>query len=199
MKYIFHRGYHNSKEEENKITAFINAFNNPNAYGIETDVRETLDHVFVLYHDPLFEGKLINKCLYKDLKKQNIPSLEDLLKIKTDKIILLEIKDFNLNLNKFISILNKYKRNIYIMSFNNKVIQKILNKTTKYKLGTLNYVFNTIDNYPFNFICILNSLLTPYVIDSYKRINVEVFSYGITKSSLINNKNILYIIDNKYL
>ncbi len=199
MKYIFHRGYHNNKKEENTLTAFINAFNNPTAIGIETDVRETQDHIFILYHNPLFNGKLVKSCLYKEFKKAKIPTLEELLKINTSKILLLEIKDFNLNINKLIKLLNKYNRNIYIMSFNNKIINSISKKTNKYKLGTLNYIFNTIDNYPYQFICIINSILTPNIIKAYHKLNIEVFSYAITKSSNITNKDIVYIIDNKYL
>ena len=120
------------------------------------------------------------------------------MKIETNKILLLEIKDFNLNIDKLIKLLDKYKRNIYLMSFNNKVIEKIYQKHTKYKLGILNYVLNTPSNYHYNFICILNDILTPFIIDTYRKLKVEVFSYGVrNKKDMLYN--VSYIVENKIL
>ena len=56
---------------------------------------------------------------------KDIILLEDLLKIKTDKILLLEIKEREIDKNKLLKLLNKYKRNYYIMSFNNNIIFEI--------------------------------------------------------------------------
>ena len=43
---------------------------------------------------------------YKDMK--DIILLEDLLKIKTDKILLLEIKEREIDKNKLLKLLNKF-------------------------------------------------------------------------------------------
>ncbi len=198
LRYIIHRGFHNEKNEENKMPAFIKALNDKRYAGVETDIRETKDHVFVLYHDPLYHGKLINSVNYKEMQKDNIPKLTDLLKIETTKILLLEIKDFNLNIPRLIKTLKKYNRNIYLMSFSNAVIAQIAKFKTGYKLGTLNYVFNTIDDYPYDFICLLNGVLTPKVIAAYQKLKVEIFSYGVrsTKDMIYN---LTYIVENKIL
>lgn len=198
MKLIIHRGYHTKKIEENKLPAFQKVILDEKYQGFETDIRETKDKIFVLYHDPLYKGKLINQTMYKEMQKDNIPRLIDLLKIETDKILLLEIKDFNLNIDKLIKLLDKYKRNIYLMSFNNKVIERIYQKHTKYKLGILNYVLNTPSNYHYDFICILNDILTPFIIDTYRKLKVEVFSYGVrNKKDMLYN--VSYIVENKIL
>lgn len=180
------------------MPAFLKALNDQKYAGIETDIRETKDHVFILYHDPLYQGKLINKVSYKEMQKDNIPKLTDLLKIDTSKILLLEIKDFKINIPLLIKTLNKYKRNIYLMSFSNEVIAKIKRLNTGYKLGTLNYVFNTIDDYPYDFICLLNGVLTPKVIAAYQKLHVEIFSYGV-KSAKDMLYNLTYIVENKIL
>ena len=199
MKYIFHRGYHQIKREENKLVSLIKGLENENAIGIETDIRKTKDQVFVLYHDPLFKGKLVNQCLYKEMKKENIPTLIDLLKIKTDKILLLEIKDFNIDVPKLIKTLNKYQRNIYLMSFNNKVIAKIKKLKTPYKIGVLNYVFNSSDTYNYDFICLLNDLITPTMIERFKKLNIMVISYGVRNIESCLYPSLIYIINNEIL
>ena len=135
MKYIWHRGFHTKRKEENKMPALLKGLNDANSLGIETDIRVTKDQVFVLYHDPLFKGKLINNTLYKEMKKEGIPKLSELLAIETDKILLLEIKDFNLNVNSLLKLLNKHNRNIYLMSFNNKIKESM-------KYSNLTYIVN---------------------------------------------------------
>ena len=199
LQLIIHRGFHDKKDEENKLPAFQKVFTNEKYAGIETDIRVTLDKVFVLYHSPLYKGKLINNCLYNELKKDNIPALEDLLKIPTSKILLLEIKDFNLNLSKLLKLLNKYPRNIYLMSFSNKVIQKLKDLKCQYPIGVLNYVFNSTESYDYDFICLISDILTPSMIDSFKRLNVQTFVYGIREKDTIKYPELTYIVDNKYL
>lgn len=199
MNYIFHRGFHEKKQEENKITGFIKAFQDERCIGIETDIRITKDQVFILYHSPLFHEKLVQNCLYKEFLQENVPKLEDLLKINTSKIMLLEIKDFNINIAKLLKILNKYDRQIYLMSFSNKVIKKLYEAKTKYKIGVLNYVFNTINNYPYNFICILNDLLNWTIIETFKKKNIELISYGVHNYKDMVYPNLTYIINNEIL
>lgn len=195
-KLIAHRGLVNNSKD-NSLESLLNAINSDKYIGVETDVRVTKDNVFVLYHDALYKGNLVKNVLYKEMKKDNIMRLDDLLKINTNKIILLEIKDYYMNIELFLRILDKFKSNIYIMSFNNKIIKKIRDKTKKYKVGILNYVFNNINDYKFDFICILNDFLNEDIINKYK--NIEVFSYGIRNWKNIKFKGVFYIVDNKIL
>lgn len=199
MQFIFHRGFHNAKGEENKIEALKKGLENAQSIGIETDIRQTKDKVLVLYHDALFKGKLVPNVLYKEMQKEDVPRLIDLLKIDTNKILLLEIKDFKIDVQSLIKILNKYPRRIYLMSFNNQVINKIAKLKTKYKLGILNYVFNSEDNYPYDFICLLNDLLTPSMITKFQKLNIEIISYGIRNKENLKYSQLTYIINNEIL
>ncbi|MEG1149973.1 MAG: glycerophosphodiester phosphodiesterase family protein [Bacilli bacterium] len=191
---IAHRGLVNNTQD-NSLESLTNGLKSDKYKGIETDVRETLDNEFILYHNPLFKGNLVKNTSYKSFKKENIIKLSDLLKIKTNKILLLEIKDFNINIDNLLKELNKYKRNIYLMSFNNNIIKNIRLKTNKYKVGILNYVLNTIPNYSYDFIVILNDILTSNIIKTYQENNIIVFSYGIRNIKDINFKDIFYIVD----
>ncbi|MEG1506699.1 MAG: glycerophosphodiester phosphodiesterase family protein [Bacilli bacterium] len=191
---IAHRGLVNNTQD-NSLESLTNGLKSDKYKGIETDVRETLDNEFILYHNPLFKGNLVKNISYKSFKKENIIKLSDLLKIKTNKILLLEIKDFNINIDNLLKELNKYKRNIYLMSFNNNIIKNIRLKTNKYKVGILNYVLNTIPNYSYDFIVILNDILTNNIIKTYQENNIIVFSYGIRNIKDITFKDIYYIVD----
>ena len=84
------------------------------------------------------------------------------------------------------------------MSFSTGVIEKIKNKTDKYKLGVLNYVLNTPKEYTLDFICLLNDVLTDYIVNSFKTKKITIIGYGVRKNATLNY-NISYIIDPKYL
>lgn len=188
-KYIAHRGIYNKNVSDNSYKALYDGLLSYKYIGIETDVRVTKDNVFILYHDVLYKGKLVKNVFYKDM--DNVSKLEDILKINTDKIILLEIKDFDIDVKKFIKLINKYNKNIMIMSFDVNVIKKIKKITNKYKLGVLNYVLNSDSYYNFDFICLLDIIATDYVIESFKKRNIDVLIYGV----IDDNRNLTYIID----
>lgn len=188
-KYIAHRGIYNKNVSDNSYKALYDGLLSYKYIGIETDVRVTKDNVFILYHDVLYKGKLVKNVFYKDMV--NVSKLEDILKINTDKIILLEIKDFNIDVKKFIKLINKYNKNIMIMSFDANVIKKIKKITNKYKLGVLNYVLNSDSDYNFDFICLLDIIATDYVIESFKKRNIDILIYGVVN----DNRNLTYIID----
>ena len=200
MKYIAHRGVWNKKKEQNTLTSFLLAIKDERFIGFELDVRMNKEKDFFIYHDYLYKGSPIKTYDSKFLKDNNIPTLESILKLNHNKIILIEIKDYDLDVNKFITLLNKYKNEkIYIMSFNNKVIEKIFKKTKNYKLGVLDYIINSQINYSYDFICLLNSTITEKIISKYHSNTIEVFSYGILNKDEMKYKNIKYIIDNKKL
>ena len=160
---IAHRGVFNSVVKENTIPAFLGAINNSRYAGFELDIYTSSDGIFVVNHDPLVNGKFIWKYSYKELKKKGIVRLEDVLKLKTDKIILIEIKDINIDINKLSLLLNKYKKkNIYVMSFFNSVIRKF--KNVNFKIGVLNYILNSTQEYAYDFIGVIYSVATPYMI-----------------------------------
>ena len=139
--FIAHRGVVNKVQKENTIPAFLNAINNDKYCGFELDVYTTKDKEFVVHHNPVIKGKFIWKYTYKELKEKGVIKLEEVLKLKTDKIILIEIKDINIDIHKFSKLLNKYPdKNIYVMSFFNSVISKFHNPS--FKVGVLNYILN---------------------------------------------------------
>lgn len=189
MNLIAHRGIWNKKIKDNSYEAIKNGLSSDKYIGVEFDVRTTLDKKLIVYHDSLYNKKLVSKTLYKDMK--NVSLLSDILSIKTDKLLLIEIKERNINKKKFLKILNKYKRNYYIMSFNTNVIDELKNINNKYKYGILNYVLNSDSNYNLDFICILDIIATDYIIKKFKSKNVEVIIYG-TKEV---KKNVKYIVD----
>lgn len=125
MNLIAHRGLWNKTIKDNSYEALKKGLESPNYIGIECDIRTTCDNKFIIYHNILYKGNLVRNTYYKDMK--DISLLEDLLKIKTDKILLLEIKENDINKTKLLKLLNKYNHNYYIMSFNNKVIEGLKN------------------------------------------------------------------------
>lgn len=191
--FIAHRGLH-THTLENSIPAFLGAINNDDYSGFELDIYTSKDNIFVIHHNPLIDGKLITHYNYKELKKKGIIKLEDALKLKTDKIILIDIKDINIDIDKFRELLNKYKtKNIYVMSFFNSIIKKFSQETFKY--GILNYVLNSTSEYHGSFIGILYDVASPHLIESLKKLNLEVFLYALNKEDKYKYSNVYYIVD----
>lgn len=199
LKFIAHRGDAKKKELENTLEAFKNAINNPKFSGFECDVRTSKDGVFVIHHDIFIDKRLINSITYNELKeKYHIPSLEEVLKLKTDKLILVEIKEPYLDIDSFLFLIEKYKeKNIYIVSFDNKVIQNLAKKDNHAKYGVLNYVLNSEKDYSeYDFIGLLSPVVTEELLDHFLKQNMEVFLYGITNlKNTIKNDQIYYIVD----
>ena len=194
MEFIAHRGLWNNSIKPNSYEAIFIGLNSDKYIGIETDIRVTKDGVFIVYHDALYKGKLVKNIMYKEIKNDAC-KLESILKIKTDKIILLEIKDFNMNVNKFLKVLNKYKRIIWLMSFDSKVIRRIRSISPKYKVGVLNYILNSDAVYDFDFICLLDVISNNLIVESFKKRNIAVLIYG----TIYPNQNLTYIIDDEKL
>lgn len=189
MKLIAHRGLWNKDIKDNSYEALKNGLESNKYIGIECDIRTTLDNKFIIYHNSLYNGFLVRNTYFKDLK--NISLLEDLLKIETDKIILLEIKERDINKKKLLKLLNKYKRNYYIMSFNNNVILELRDLNPNYKYGVLNYIFNSKSDYDLDFICLLDGITTDKLIKNFTKRGIEVIIYGTIKLK----KDVKYIID----
>ena len=198
MKFIAHRGLRTDEYKENTLLAFQNAIKSEIMSGFEFDIRQTKDKKYVVNHNMFIKGNLIKHQTLKKLKKEyHLPSLNDVLKLNTDKIMLVEVKDSKLNYRKFVKIINHYQdKNIYIMSFHNKVINKLKKYKIKAKLGILNYILNTEEDYDYDFICLLNNLTTKEIIDCYHRKNIEVFMYGVLNEEKdLFYQNVYYIVD----
>ena len=118
----------------------------------------------------LYDGKL-----FKSFNSNEIicDTLESVLKLNTNKIILLEIKDPFIDIDNLVETLIKYSdKNIYVMSFYNTVIDKLNIKNKTYKVGILNYVLNTTEkHFKYVFICILQPLLNDKIIEFVKKNN----------------------------
>lgn len=192
-KFIAHRGIWNDLVKDNSYEALYNGLMSSQYIGIETDLRVTKDNIFILHHNALYNGELIKNLLYNEL--EDIVKLEEILKINTNKIILIEIKDFNININRLIKLLDKYKRNVMLMSFDTNIINKIKKLNIKYKLGVLNYIINSDSEYNFDFICILDILNKKVIIDSFKKRKIEVLIYGVIDIK----EDSIYIIDDEKL
>lgn len=177
---IAHRGL-KKEASENTLEAFQKSINNSFYSGFECDVRTTKDHIFVICHNPIYKGKIISLTNYKEFKKDNLPTLENVLKLKTNKIMILEIKEINCDINRLSIILQKYDyQNIYVMSFYNKIINNLSLKNLKIKVGVLNYVLNSENDYQnYDFICLLESIMTSNLESYFTCQNKEVFIYGI--------------------
>jgi len=191
-KLISHRGIKKENIIENSYESIKKALESDEFVGVEFDVRITKDNEFIIYHDALYNNKLIKNTLYKELPKY-VPRLIDILNINSDKLFVVEIKNINENYNLLINILDKYKdKKLYVMSFSNKVINKLDIENRFYKLGILNYVLNTNTNIKkLDFVCILNSLLNDNIVDNLK--DLEIFSYGLLEKKKYDN--IFYIVD----
>ncbi len=189
MNLIAHRGLWNKNVKDNSYIALLEGLKSEKYIGIECDIRTTLDNKFIVYHNTLYKGNLVKNTYFKDMK--DILLLEDLLKIDTDKLLLLEIKENYINKKRLLRLLNKYDRNYYIMSFDTKVITDLKELDNKYKCGVLNYILNSDANYNLDFICLLDVIATDSVIKNFEKKGVEVIIYGTIKV----NKNVKYIVD----
>lgn len=200
-KIIAHRGYHNDFVKENTYLAIKKAINNKNIIGIEFDIHLTKDNKIVVIHDSNIKrtsnglGKVEDMTLL-ELQKYNfgtksfwqtIPTLDKIIDLNTNKILLIEIKCDN-NEKKFAQIIANYlkdfKPNIYFISFNKKVLNYL---DKKYLKGCLK--IRNIDNkYD---IILINKLFYK----EYKS-SKKIFIYTIDNYYELSNDNLYYICDN---
>lgn len=198
MKYIIHRGITSNRFKENSYIAIKRALIDKSSLGVEFDIRLAKDDKIVLSHDNIINFNYIENMNYNDIiKNKYLTTLDKVLTINTDKILLIDIK-VNNNYKKFGNLLlkelDKYEKNIYLASFNKKVI-KYLRKKTKYKKGiiTLNYKKSNND-----FVVINYNTISNKKINDIK--NKEIFIWTIhNDKDLEKVKNKFSNIDNFYL
>ncbi len=214
MSFIAHRGMDNHNLKENTIDALLYCLNQEYISGVEFDIRITKDKNIIIYHDMLIKDNAgnINTVKQKNLSEikninKNIPTLEEFLKkVNSQKLLLIEIKeesdDFDIFIIKLFNILKKYKNlNIYICSFNYKLIRKIKAKYSQYKCGLIiGYLMNTnnISNnldfylYSYNYLELINKDKEIFIFTINKKDKLRKISTNI-------NNNYYIISDNSYL
>jgi len=157
---IAHRANNDHEYLENTKEAVLECLNKNYIDGIEIDVRITKDNYFVLSHNMLINnisngsGIIKNKTL-KELKsfifgeKYKISTLNEILDIMNNKLLLIEIKEESDNYEyvaeHFYKLIKKYSYlNIIVCSFNYKLLKKIkdLDKNIKCAL-IINLVINS--------------------------------------------------------
>lgn len=149
MKYIIHRGITSNTTKENTYQSIKKAIKDKNSCGVEFDIRLTKDNKIVLSHNSIIKYNKIENMTYSDIiKEKYLITLDKILSIKTEKILLIDIK-VNKNCKRFANTLLKYikdsNKNIYLCSFNKKIINYLKNKTN-YKLAYILFNYKKTNN-----------------------------------------------------
>ncbi len=202
MKYIIHRGLTSSRNQENSYLSIKKAIFDKNSSGVEFDVRLTKDNEIVLSHDSIIGINYIENMNYIDIiKHKYLTTLDRILSIDTDKILLIDIKvnnNYKLFGNILLKKINNSNRNIYLMSFNKKIIKYINNKT-KYKKGIISFYYRN-NKYP---ITILNyKTICQKKLKNIKNKIIFLWTFSNIKEAInfkdkINNISTCYFIINK--
>lgn len=155
MGYIIAHRANGGKYKENTKEAVLDVLTYPYVDGVEIDVHLTQDRKFVVHHNGfvLCENKrvlFIRKQKYRHLRKcKRIDLLEDILKqLKTDKILLLDLKVYKEGIKewkKLISLLKKYPNRYYLVSFSYPFIEKLKKKYPTYKMGYFKGYFMNLE------------------------------------------------------
>lgn len=196
---IAHRGLDNIKYKENTKDAILDSLSKDYIKGIEIDVRMTKDNKFVLVHDMIINrvsngSGFVKNMTLKQLKKYNfgtkekpckITTLKEILKtIPSDKIVLIEIKNSGDDIDKYVKYFLReirffFRKNIYVMSFNEEIMKKIKKFSKKVKCGLLiSTIINSShlnDNYDF-------IAISSYSVKKVKNYKKPIFVWA------INNK-----------
>lgn len=202
MKYIIHRGISSDKVMENSYTSIKRALKDNESLGVEFDIRLTKDNKLVLSHDSNIGAHSIENTNYIDIiKRKYLTTLDKILTIDTDKILLIDIK-VNNNYKKLartlLDTIQNSKRNIYLASFDKKIIKYI---KTKYKKSYITFNYHKNNN---DFVMINYNTISNQKINSIK--NKEIFIWTIhndnelkkVKDKFTNISN-FYIIKDKNL
>lgn len=193
MIYI-HRGKIFRNIKENSYKGFNLSINH--GFNIETDVHFIKNNIPVCFHD--FDLKRINKVNKKiknlnenDLKKFKIIKLVRLIKLLKKKTrLLVEIKPFfnKKNIYKFYDIVKKNKKNIRLISFKEKNLQKLKNLDKNIKLGlvfngnkNLNFIKSKLKQKHINFFVLYKNRLGNKKIDA---MNIKKIYYTFKKVDL---------------
>jgi glycerophosphoryl diester phosphodiesterase len=185
MLIIAHRGA-SAYEPQNTVKAFKKAMDMGSLY-METDVQETKDGVLILAHDYTVNGAIIKESFFNALKLPRLTEVLDILKLTT--VINIEIKnDGNIYPEiekKLLNTLNNYGRDfgqrVLISSFDYATVRRLRALDNEIKLGLATRVFNIEEVRAVNasFISIKHTRITPEIIKTCRKNNVEVFIYTV--------------------
>lgn len=206
MYFIAHRGYPNLKYKDNSFEAYNNAINN-DFHLIEMDIQLCKSGEIILYHDIYLKNRLIQDIHYDEIKKYDIKTLRDFFDniYKQNMKLLFDIKGGhdNLIVDKILILCNKYNvnyNNIYMSSFNKRIIEKLIEykKVYNYTLGLISdnnfyydeikYQLNKIDFISINFEMFL--ICDKELINECKNQEIKIFIWT------IKNKNQYELIKN---
>lgn len=204
INFYSHRARDSHSFKDNSKEAINFVLNKSYIAGVELDIRLTKDKKLVIYHNPFVilnnKIKVIYETKYVDLYKANIYRLKDILAfLNTTKRIILEVKYEN-KFNKkdadlIIDEVSKYNLDIYLCSFNTKLI-KYIKKNSNLKCGI---IIGSIIN---KFKSKLDFCLMKYSL-IFKIPKYEYYIWTINDNNLLNKikkktKNINIITDNAY-
>lgn len=192
--YLTHRGLFNNQDiPENSTKAFKETVKG--GYGTELDVQLTLDNKLVVFHDASLlrmcgVDKKLTDCNYDDLQQykllntqETIPLFSEVLDLlKEDTPLVVEIKsegDCIKTCEEAIKMLQTYKRNFTMESFNPKVVRYLKKKHPEIIRGQLAYNMlidkKSKTNILIKFVCtnlLLNFITKPdYVAYDIKNMN----------------------------
>ena len=193
MNFIAHRALDNNYKE-NTMEAILDCITKLYIKGIEIDIRLTKDNNLVIIHDSTINRtsdgyEFVKNMKLKQLKKYNfgtkeifskIPTLKEVLMVyPNNKILLIEIKCTK-NEKHFLKIfcktIKKYQnKNIYVMSFNKKIIELLKKESLNIRCGILLVrITNKKELSKFDFIAI-----SSYSINEVKNFNKTLFIWAI--------------------
>ena len=190
---ISHRGNGNHNFKENSKEAIIFSLNDKNVDGIEIDIRFTKDKKMILCHNATYDGKIIKYTNFNDLPFEDIYTI--FKNIKTKKLILLEIKDNDIeNITYILNFIKTFSHlNIYVQSFYKEILLKIKKKNKNLKIGLICFhILENIHNYDFISIWFQN----------YIHIDKEIFVWTVNSKKQIKrfiSLDINIITDKSYI
>lgn len=210
MFLIAHRANNHHQFSENSKEAIIECLNTHYIDGIEIDVRITKDKELVLFHDPVIDfnsngSGIVKYKTLKELKQyrygkngSSIATLDEILKIFSDKLLLIELKesgnDYIDLVDETVRLINYYKNiSIYICSFNFELLIYLKNNYPSIKCGLIiGYGLNKLKPiHIFDFL-VLSSRNLGFL--SVKKYN---FVFGVKDIEAIKSNNNIYFITDK--
>lgn len=214
---IAHRALEKEEYKENTKEAVIYSLTKDYIKGIEIDIRLTKDKKLVIVHDNTINrtsngNGFVKNMTLKQLKKYNfgtkdnpsrIVTLKEVLELlPNDKILLIELKCTENELeyiNIFYYIIKNYlDKNIYVMSFNEKIIERLKRLHPEIRCGLLmsKIINKKYLSKDFDFIAI-----SSYSVDEVKSYKKTLFVWALASKKRYKElerqlkKDTYYIVD----
>lgn len=143
MLNIAHRGY-TKQFPDNTLEAFQAAIE-LGVDVVECDVRETIDHGFVIFHEPELQGVEIGEMSLTDVREIRlhdeyaIPTLEEALALLKDHVgLILDLKDLE-SLDSLLQILRAEVNpdRVAFGSFNTQLLRELSYKAPEFRRGLI--------------------------------------------------------------